>query len=254
MSLKWNLNGRYHRYWLDGQEVKSVTTVLNSAVAKPALKWWAAKVVAEYIVDHPDTLAGLIAEDGRESVIGMLTGAVKDVERTAKARGTDVHRLAEQVVHGEPVVVPGPIRGHVDGYARWLDRVEFVPELVERPVGNRAHWYAGRFDVLGTIGGERWLLDIKTGSGIYAETVCQVAAYARAEFWSGDDEVEHPMPVVDRIGAIHVTDHSTELFDLGDVDEGFAVFTHLQAVYRSWPDLDARTRVPVVIADARGLF
>ena len=66
---------------------------------------------------------------------------------------------------------------------------------VRRPTGpdrvlpaHRGHWYAGRFDLIADIGPDRWMLDAKTGSGIYPEAAVQTDAYRCAEFYVTDDD------------------------------------------------------------------
>ena len=50
---------RGHKYVLDGQPVKGVTTLIGSGMPKPALPYWSAKLVAEYVYDNFANLPNL---------------------------------------------------------------------------------------------------------------------------------------------------------------------------------------------------
>lgn len=224
MSLKFN--DRAHKYWLDGKPVPGVTTLLGKGLPKPAIPYWAAKCVAEYVVDNADGVDSLRTM-GRESAIAALKQVPWTKRDEAAVRGTDVHALAEQIVHGAEVDVPEHLVGHVEGYARFVDAFGLEPIVTEVPLANRAHWYAGKPDAIVRMGGEIWLLDWKTSSGVYGETALQTAAYARADFYAPTPDDEIPMPHIDRIGVVHVTADGSQLYPLGDIDAAFKVFTHV---------------------------
>lgn len=230
MTLTFSDRGKWHLYRLDDERVTSVTTFINGGLPKPALVGWAARTVAETAADLPSTVDAL-RDLGRGPLIAALTAVVDDRRNAAADRGTEIHRLGELVVHGEPVDVPDDLVDAVAGYARWLDRSGFEVLLSERIVGSREHRYAGRFDLYGLLDGERWLLDLKSGKGVYGDTSLQCAAYARAEFYVDTDDVEIAMPPVDRIGVLHVQPEATELYDLGDIETAFAEFRAAQVIY-----------------------
>jgi len=217
-----------HAYFCDGKRIPGVTTLISKGLPKPAIPYWAAKTVAEYVLDHPEGVEALRTM-GRSSAVAALKQVPWTRRDEAAVRGTDVHALAERIIHGEQVDVPEHLVGHVEGYTRFIDTFGVEPILTEVPVANRAHWYAGKPDAIVNMGGTVWLLDWKTSSGVYGETALQTAAYARAEFYVNDGEwaFEHPMPQVERIGVVHVTADGSQLYDLGDVDEAFKVFTHV---------------------------
>ena len=52
MTLKFS--PKAHRYWLDGKPIPGVTTLIGKGLPKPALPNWAARTVAEYVVDNPE--------------------------------------------------------------------------------------------------------------------------------------------------------------------------------------------------------
>jgi hypothetical protein len=228
-SLKFS--EKAHRYWLDGRPIPGVTTLLKG-IPKPALVYWSARTVAEYVADNPDQIDALRAM-GRGPMVNALKGVPWEARDRAAVRGTDVHALAEQLVHGETVDVPEHLAGYVEGYVAWLDRVQ--PEVVwtERPVINRQHWYAGTADALLRVDGRLLLADWKTSSGAYGEYACQVAMYANAEAYVDADWVERPMPAIDGCAVVHITDGATFQYDVTDVEAAYRDALHAAWVYRA---------------------
>ena len=167
-----------------------VTTVLQKTVPKPALTYWAARMAAEYALDHWDQL---VAADPSDRYKALSTA--HDTKRdAAAARGTEVHRLAAQLADDVTVAVPDELAGHVEAYRDWLDRFEVAPvdggsELV---VASRALHYCGTTDLIADlpdifvdgqlISACRWLLELKTtASGVWPESALQATAYRRAD-------------------------------------------------------------------------
>jgi hypothetical protein len=216
--------GRNHSYKLDGNAAPGVTTIIGNGVPKPALPYWAAKTAAEFTADNLDTLTGL----DRFAVVDLVKGAPWRDRDAAARRGTEVHRLAEQLVAGKEIEVPDELAGHVDAYLRCLDDWQLDPVLVEAIVVNRSHRYLGTLDLVADLNdGNRWLLDLKTTrSGVYGETALQLAAYRYAEFYLDDQGDEQPMPPVDRTGVIWVR---ADGYDLVPVDTENDVYRYFRA-------------------------
>jgi len=149
-------------------------------------------------------------------MVNALKGVPWQTRDTAAIRGTDIHALAEELVHGREVDVPEPLADVVAGYVRWLDA--WSPEVIwtERSVANRKWWYAGKPDVVCTIAGETWLLDWKSSKAVYGDNALQVACYGNAEFSVNDAGDEEPIPHIDRYGVVHVRPDATELFEVAD--------------------------------------
>jgi len=247
MSLKFS--EKAHRYTLDGKPVTGVTTLLGKGLPKPALPNWAAKTVAEYVADNEatvETLRGM----GRDSMVNALKGTPWKKRDDAAVRGTEIHALAEEIVHGRAVDVPEHLLPYVEGYVEFLETWGVEPLLTEVSVANRKWHYAGRPDFIGTLGGTfegaTTLLDWKTSKGVYGETALQTSAYARAEFWVPDDDPddERELPTVERIGVVHITPEGTQVYDLGDIDAAFRLFTHVQYVAKQADTLRDLTRTP----------
>ena len=245
MTIKFN--EKVHRYWVDGKQIPGVTTLLGKGLPKPALPYWSAKMVAEYVAANPDeieTLRGM----GEGPMVAALKGIPWQKRDEAAVRGTDVHALAELLVHGAEVEVPEHLVDHVTGYSRWLDAFGVVPILTERSVANRALWYAGRFDLIADMGGCRWMLDVKTSKGVYGETAMQTDAYRNAEVYVEDDDpdTELPMPEgIERLGVIHVTEGGTALYPLQSDGEPFRVFKHVAYLAKKRDAIDAFINEPI---------
>lgn len=224
MTLKFN--EKTHRYWLDGKPIPGVTGLIKGGIPTPALTYWSARTVAEYVADNEaevEQLRGM----GRSSMVAALKEVPWTARDTAAVRGTDVHALAEELVHGREVQVPEHLTGYVEGYVRWLDEWQPTPILTERPVASRKWWYAGTFDLIADMHGERWLLDVKTAKGIYGEVALQTDAYRNAEFYMDTDGNEQPMPEgITRLGALHVLDTGTNLLPLDSTGAPFKDFLH----------------------------
>lgn len=227
-----------HRYWLDKKPITGVTTLLGKGLPKPAIPYWAARSVAEYVIGNPEAVEQL-----RLMGEGPAVAALKQVpwqkRDDAAVRGTAVHALADRLIHGMDVDVPDHLVGHVDGYAHWLDEFDVTALLTERPVASRKWWYAGTFDAIVRVGNGPWAgrtvgLDLKTSSGVYGETALQVAAYMRAEFYLDDDAEEQPLPAVDCTAVVHVTEAGSLLHPLADnpdeIDAQFTLFNHIAYV------------------------
>ncbi len=151
----------------------------------------------------------------------------------AANRGTQVHTFAEQLAAGREVEVPEELTGHVDSYLEWRRDWEPTDEMIELVVLNRQWRYMGRLDLICTMAGERWLLDIKTNrSGPFAETALQLAAYRHAESYidPADPTREIPMPQVDRCGVVWVRGDGYDLFPYEAGPDEFRSFLYVAQV------------------------
>jgi hypothetical protein len=220
-----------HRYKLDGQWVPGVTTILNQGMPKDFLKYWAARTVAEYVADNLDTIKRLYTM-GRAPMVAALKEVPFQKRDDAGVRGTEVHDLAERLTHGEPVEVPAHIEGYVQACVDFLDDWKPKPLIVERPVGHRAHGWAGKPDLIAELpDGRVVLFDWKTAdSGIFPETAYQLCAYSRAEFYTDEDGTEHVMPGIDACYAVWLQPGGYEVYPLVATDEVYEEFLHAKEV------------------------
>ena len=236
-----------HSYWdVDGEtkvKLPGVTTIVGDAMAPSrGLRRWPGKVTARYAVNNWETLARLPITERLD-----LLMAAQDAEKSRlTGQGSAIHRIGDQLAHAEPdepVEVPEELVGYAESYAAFLDAYAMKTVAAELVVGNRAVGYCGTLDVIGDLpevmyAGEiiepsRWLLDLKSGSGIWPEVAIQTCAYSRAEVYLDDDGAERPLDElgIQRCGAVHVRSDGWELWPLDTGPETFDYFKHLAWLY-----------------------
>lgn len=188
--------GRHYIHPVTGSKQPGVTTILG-VLDKPALVGWAARSVAEFAADNLDAVTLL----GRDERVSLMKGAPFRKRDKAGDAGTEAHAYAEaRLVMGIPANPQSRAQELVDAALAYLN-----PSAVqaEATIWNEAVGYAGTFDGIYTIDGRDYLIDWKSGSGIYSEVVLQLVAYARGEQIITADDV-FPMPHIDGAMAIHV--------------------------------------------------
>ncbi|HTJ69228.1 MAG TPA: hypothetical protein VL551_16950 [Actinospica sp.] len=242
--------GRNHSYYLDGQKLAGVTTILGDGLAKPALVAWGINTTAGYAADHWDELAELPVSKRIET---LKKAPYADRDAAAR-RGTEVHRLAELLAKGEEVDVPEELAGHVDSYVRFLDEHEIEPVLLETACVNISKWpYAGTFDgVLDFPRRGRRLVDIKTArSGVFPDNALQLAAYRNATHYAGPDDgwQLHDMAELEIEGCdvIHVRADGYDVVPVTTTYPVFMAFRYAQQMW-SWANELSKTVVGEAIA------
>jgi hypothetical protein len=223
-----------HRYKLDGKWVPGVTTLIKEGLPAPALMYWSARAVAEWVADHPDDVEAL-RRMGRGPMVQALKEVPWQARDEASAKGTDVHALAERLIHGESVEVPDEIAPYVDACVDFLDTWKVEPLVVERPVAHRAHWWAGTPDFFGRLPDGRVILfDYKTGkSGVWPEAAFQLSAYSHAEFYVDAAGVEQPIPHADLCAAVWLQPGEYQVIPLKADDETYTEFRYISRVARA---------------------
>ena len=246
MSIERRNHGRHHSYYVDGRKLPGVTTITGATTSKDNLINWAAEETGRQALNNWGELCDMPPADRLQ----WLYKARYRTSDTAKDRGTEVHKLAARLVAGERVDLPDPIQPLVDNYVAFLDQMEPAAvdlgngqQSIELVLANRAVGYCGTTDLIADMGGERWLLDLKTSGrdrpGVFPETALQVCAYMNAEIWAGPDGSEHKLADlgITRGGAVAVTPSGWDLFPLETGEEVFDYFRHLTAIYEAGDDL-----------------
>lgn len=189
-------------YTFGGTAYPTVTTIL-SVIAKPALVYWAGKMVAEEAVRLVREGATL-----NERALAAVPGKAKDAKADV---GQMVHWALEVWAGGErvePEQVPEEARPWVAALGEYLPRCR--PVMVEATVFKREPRYAGTLDAVVEVGGENVLVDVKTGKRVYPEAALQVAAYRHADFVGRADGSVESLPRIDRAMVLHVTPDGVE--------------------------------------------
>jgi hypothetical protein len=196
--------------WGD-ESFTSVTTLLG-ALSKTALVNWAAKMVAEYAVDNgPEILA--LAQADRDGAIRALKGSPWQKRDQAADLGTHVHDQIEARILGQtPATPPDDVATRVAYFETFCDDYQPTFEAAEATVYNRDASYAGTLDSIAIIGGERFIIDVKTTkSGVYPEHALQLAAYANSEFIGAPDGTEVPLPDITAGAVLWINPRGYEL-------------------------------------------
>ena len=235
--------------WNDGVNpvrwpIPSVTGIIKLIDKSGPLVGWAKRETAASAIRNHDALTALIKEGGPDAAINWLK-TIPDYQRDRAAdRGTSVHQIAEQIIRGTPPAdIPEELAPYINAYLGFIRTWQPKWIAVEQMVVSLKHDYAGTFDAFAVIAGERWLLDIKTSTGVYSETALQLAAYGAAEFIGRPgDPVKYRVPRAQRFGVIHVVPEGAELVPYA-VDRGtFATFLRCREVWQ-WTQDQAKTVV-----------
>jgi hypothetical protein len=239
-----------HRYKLDGEWVPGVTTILG-ILDKPAIPKWAATQVAEFVANHPDLTEQMKQLGGVGPTVAFLKNLPWEKRDTAAVRGTDVHNIAERIVHGDQVEVPEHLVGYVESALAFMDDYGIEPVLVEACIGSRAYNYAGKLDLIAdSKRGPTAIYDYKTtASGIYATTAWQNAAYAFAEFYNTDldgktvEDALLPLHIEASFG-VHLRDDGYSVHRLEFGPHVFREFLNIRAAYEANKRAVGNWRVP----------
>ncbi len=203
-----------HQYWYNGVgPVPSVTTVLG-IIDKPAIVTWKSKATATAIIEGWPTVCELITNEGQEAAIRWAMREADKTRDSAASLGSSVHLLADIEGIG-PGASEKPVEGfevseqvqpYLEAYRAFLGRYTRSAIVSSEHMVWSLNGYAGTYDLLMTIDGELWLLDIKTsGKGPYPEWGLQLAAYRWADsIVLPNNPNPYPMPLVQRTGVLHL--------------------------------------------------
>jgi hypothetical protein len=183
-----------HKLTLDGFEIPSVTTILGRGLPKPALKFWAAKAVAEYAFDHQDAWTKL----PRDGAVDLLKREPLRFTAAKANVGTAVHAaIAEYAQEGAaPEGLNDLEMGYYNAARSYLSEQAVEILESEATVYSRKYGYGGTFDLLQRRDGVMEIADFKTSKAVYPDVALQLVAYSRAEFIGAAEGIEKPLPEV----------------------------------------------------------
>ena len=216
------------QYVWRGKAYPSVTTIIGAGVPKQKfLVPWAAKTVAEWVVENQDEVRRLLEGDPRIA-ISTIKDAQYRKKEDAGDRGSAIHAMAEDLAAGKPLPEkPEPGMEGLVGALRDYVRDQGPRFLFsEVSVYSLRHGYAGTLDGihLWTLNGNRtMLIDWKTGKRAYPEVALQLAALAHADFWD-DDGKEAPLPHIDGAAVVHLGDAGYQLREVDIGEDTFKAF------------------------------
>jgi hypothetical protein len=235
-----------------GENYWSVTTLISGGLPKPALLPWGIKSTAEGVVKQRGVLAEMLktCETPGECAQGNFCGPCDQTIRWAKSLpysmrdraadlGTQIHEWIEAHRLGKPMpTVPPAVKPYLAAFERFL--ADFAPDyhMVEAGVYNRSQHYAGTLDAivrlqlpLSETAGQ-YLLDAKSGKGVYPEVALQLAAYRFAEFVGVADGSEQEMPSTDGGLVLHLTPTGYRLIEVRCDEDIFQSFLYCREVFR----------------------
>jgi hypothetical protein len=222
-----------HRYsWNGGPLYPSVTTILGIK-DKPALVGWAKRETAACAVRNLDVLEAMVRSGGSQAAVDWLK-RIPDYARDASADlGSAVHAAAEAIARGQSGPVAEEVGPFIAAYRR--DFLEtFQPRFiaVEAMVCSERYEYGGTADAFAEIDGEIWLLDYKTGAGVYPDTALQLGGLARAQFigYPGDP-TQYPVPYATRFGVVHIRPEGAPLLPVVVDRETVSAFLDARRLY-----------------------
>jgi hypothetical protein len=231
-----------YAWYMNGVKVPGVTQVTRMLPSQNLIDW-AANTTADYAIDHLKQLT----EMAPSVALNTLKRARYEVTDPAKRRGTEVHKIAEPAIRGEPVrmdLVPLELRGYVEAYMDFLDAVNPAPVAVELPIGSKKHRYCGQTDLIAdlppvswdgqVLPADRWLLDLKTGEkGVYPEAALQLCGYQHGDLFVPPEDPGEERPLewlkIGRCGVVHL---SSDAWELRPVETGPEVWKFFQ--YLLW--------------------
>jgi hypothetical protein len=240
-----------HRYsWNGGPLMPSVTTILGIK-DKPALVGWAKRETAASAVRNLDVLTRMVEHGGPQAAVDWLK-RIPDYRRDASADlGTRVHLAAEAIGRGETLPVGDDVLPFVAAYRRDFLEV-FRPRFlaVEAMVCSPRYEYGGTADAFVEIDGETWLIDYKTGAGVYPDTALQLAGLARAQFIGlPGDSTRYPVPAATRFGVLHIRPEGARLLPVVVDRATVAAFLDARRLY-AWDHDRAQTVIGAPIERA----
>jgi hypothetical protein len=233
-------------FYLDpetGEQLKSVTTILQQGVPKLALMQWYANTAAQTAIEELERLVGVTTDAERTELYNYLRNAPNRRKNERADVGKAVHRLIEADVLREPVpqgLLDSPkLSPYLRHFQAFVTDFQVTFEASEMIVANYTHSYAGTLDnifrspfinnELSTLG------DVKTGGeldvkGVYAEAGMQESAYRFSEFAWLRDGSKVPMPRTYGGVVLHLRPEGCRVIPVMCGADMWAVFLHAKKV------------------------
>lgn len=260
MNIKTVKRGGSRYYLIGDDERKAVgVTSVVGMLPKDFLKWWAAKMVAEFAVDNAPSWIGLVMAGERQAAIDILKRAhLRSLDNSAQI-GTQAHEVFERLANGETLStrdVHPDVRWAAERFRRWLAEFEPVFKATEATVFHEQLGYAGTFDAIADIEVDGTtssvLLDWKTSrTGPHPEVALQLAAYRHATHLYVGGEVK-PMVPTDHAGVLVVRPDRAEFRQVHATAEVFEVFKALLQVHQYEKDLKDQVLGDVLWSEVDG--
>jgi hypothetical protein len=189
-------------------------------------------------VYDPVSLMALLDSVGPEGFIKAVTSRSAWKNDEAKDMGSRIHELTELLDAKKDTGPMTPTEAlRVEHYRTWRDASGWDLKVREAVLVNPELGFGGTLDILARDrDGRSVLADIKTGKGVYKESILQLAAYGLATFIQpeGASTVSR-MPKVDRYAILHVTAKGVREIEIPIGDEDRSAFLACMDLTR-WSD------------------
>ena len=225
--------GRYYIHPGRSYQVPSITNIKDKRNI-PALKYWAARMAAQYAADN---LSKLSALDRDEAVELIRKAPFTHKADDPSAIGDTVHDWIDRFIKGEEIAAEEIGEAPPSAAQMWLrfnDVVDqYKPKWVESEftVWSDRYGYAGTADWCAYIGDTLVLGDTKTGKGVYDDVALQLAALANADFILEVNGNERPMPTFQRYAVLHVRPRAAKLIPVENIPAAFKAFLGLKDLF-----------------------
>lgn len=231
---------RYYTSPKTNQKFVSVTSVI-STLDKPALRYWAAKMVATYALEEKDLWLP-VAEKDPKTALDMIKGAPWRTQENTAALGSAVHAAVESRILGSEVPVDTldeSIKGYIKSFLEFEKIFQPQWEMSEATVMSYKYGYAGTIDAIATFDRPdlglqgRYLIDWKTGkSGPYPDAALQLSAYKNADCVLLPNGTEEALPQTDGAIVVKIRPRTYEVYPADVTDNTFKFFRHIQMAWK----------------------
>lgn len=162
-----------------GGVYKGATTFL-SAVAKPYLVPWAAKMTAQYLKNELIKADRMLIEPEIDDLCYRAKKQHNWIKEKTADIGTRAHECIDRIIKGEDYEITPDIKNSVEEFLRWRDHSRMEIVLGDTKIASQKYEYGGSLDALGYADGEFVIIDFKTSNQFSKEYAYQVAAYGQA--------------------------------------------------------------------------
>jgi len=179
---KKHTDGRWYRYYANGEPVLFSPSKIAGCLDKPQLKFWQLNCMAEELLEKIKTGAGLTEQD----IIAAKSASDRAKDKAA-LRGTAVHAYAEAFVKGDQPALPEDdrTRNGVLAFLRWWNEEHKIePIETEKHLYSKEYGIAGMTDLVARVDGKLAIVDYKAAGAKDAKSVC-------CEDWAGKNETDY---------------------------------------------------------------
>lgn len=208
-------------YFIDGERVPGVTTILGRFKESGGLIHWAWDL----------GMKGIDYKDARDSAANSGTLAHDMVEHYLG--GGDPETALKDADEG----LAEKARSAFAMYKQWEDSTKFRITPLENPLVSKEYRFGGTPDALGELEGYLYVLDWKTSNAVYSDYLLQLAAYKHLLEEHGYGGIK----------GFHLCRFSKEDADFShhfytDLSDAWEMFKHLREAYELDKKLKKRVR------------